>query len=124
MLAFKFFSKKVKFLKKSTKKLSSKYKRVYKVKLYFMENLILHNVGILLISIRLDSKQNYIAVKVSLFIMKNGCKLGQRFFEKTFILTMVPLVLHPHGIVSTFLKLNSWSLRVSFIPIISTKEIN
>ena len=35
---------------------------------------------------------------------------------------MVHLVLHPHGIAPTFLKLDSWSPGAGFIPIISTKE--
>ena len=30
---------------------------------------------------------------------------------------MVPLVLHPQGIVPSFLKLDSWSTRSGFIPI-------
>ena len=39
---------------------------------------------------------------------------------------MVHLVLHPHGIAPTFLKLDLWSPGVGFIPIIiiSTKGIN
>ena len=32
--------------------------------------------------------------------------------------------LHPREIVTTFLKLNSWSPGLGFIPIISTKRIN
>ena len=38
--------------------------------------------------------------------------------------TMVHLVLHPHGIAPTFLKLDWWSPGAGFIPIISTKGIN
>ena len=34
------------------------------------------------------------------------------------------LVLHPHGIATTFLKLDSWSPGAGFISIISTKGIN
>ena len=37
---------------------------------------------------------------------------------------MVHLVLHPHGIAPTFLKLDSCSPVAVFIPFISTKEIN
>ena len=37
---------------------------------------------------------------------------------------MVLLVLHPHGIARTFLKLDSWSPGAGFIPIISTKGID
>ena len=37
---------------------------------------------------------------------------------------MVHLVLHPHGIVHTFLKFDSWSQGAGFIPIIITKGIN
>ena len=37
---------------------------------------------------------------------------------------MVHVVLHPRGIAPAFLKLDSWSPGVCFIPIISTKEIN
>ena len=37
---------------------------------------------------------------------------------------MVHLVLHPHGIAPTFLKLNSWSLGAGLIPIMFTKGIN
>ena len=37
---------------------------------------------------------------------------------------LVHLVLHPHGIAPTFLKLDSWSPGAGFIPIISTKGIN
>ena len=37
---------------------------------------------------------------------------------------MVHLVLHPHRIATTFLKLASWSPGAGFIPIISTKGIN
>ena len=37
---------------------------------------------------------------------------------------LVHLVLHPHGIEHTFLKLDSWSPEADFIPIISTKGIN
>ena len=37
---------------------------------------------------------------------------------------MVHLVLHPHGIVPTFLKLDLWSLGMRFIPIIYTNGIN
>ena len=40
------------------------------------------------------------------------------------ILNWVLLVLQPHGITPTFLKLDSWSPRAGFIPIMSTKEIN
>ena len=36
----------------------------------------------------------------------------------------VHLVLHPHEIAPTFLKLHSWSLGAGFIRIISTKGIN
>ena len=36
----------------------------------------------------------------------------------------VHLVLHPHGIAPNFLKLDSWSLGVGFIHIISPKGIN
>ena len=36
---------------------------------------------------------------------------------------MVPLVLHLHGIAPNFLKLDSLSPGVGFIPIISTKGI-
>ena len=36
----------------------------------------------------------------------------------------VQLVLNPHRIAPTFLKLDSWSLGTGFIPIISTKGIN
>ena len=36
----------------------------------------------------------------------------------------VNLVLHPHGIAPTFLKLDSWSPGASFISVISTKGIN
>ena len=39
-------------------------------------------------------------------------------------LKIVHLVLHPHGIAPTFLKLDSWSLGAGFIPIISTMGIN
>ena len=34
------------------------------------------------------------------------------------------MVLHPQGIVPTFLKLDLWLPGASFIPIISTKGIN
>ena len=34
------------------------------------------------------------------------------------------LLLHPHGIAPTLLKLDSWSPGAGFIPIISTKGIN
>ena len=34
------------------------------------------------------------------------------------------MVLHPHGITPTFLKMDSWSSGAGFIPIISTKGIN
>ena len=37
---------------------------------------------------------------------------------------MVYLILHPHGIATTFLKLDLWSPGAGFIPIISTKGIN
>ena len=37
---------------------------------------------------------------------------------------MVHVVLHPRGIVPTFLKCNSWSPGAGVIPIISTKGIN
>ena len=40
------------------------------------------------------------------------------------MMLMVHLVLHPHGIAPTFLKLDSWSLGAGFIPIISNKGIN
>ena len=38
--------------------------------------------------------------------------------------TSVHLVLHPHGIAPTVLKLDSWSPGLGFIPILSTKGIN
>ena len=42
------------------------------------------------------------------------------FFEIDFnIKCSVPLALHPHGIAYTFLKLDLWSARAGFIPIIS-----
>ena len=37
---------------------------------------------------------------------------------------LVHLVLHPHGIAPTFLRLDSWSPGSGFIPIIYTKGIN
>ena len=37
---------------------------------------------------------------------------------------LVPMVLYPHGIAPTFLKMDSWTLGADFIPIISTKGIN
>ena len=40
------------------------------------------------------------------------------------VIKMVHVILHPRGIVPTFLKLDSWSPGVGFIPIISTKGIN
>ena len=36
----------------------------------------------------------------------------------------VPMVLHPHGIAPTFLKLDSWSPGAGFIPIITTNVLN
>ena len=38
--------------------------------------------------------------------------------------SLVQLVLHPHGIVPTFLELDSWSPGADFIPIISTQGID
>ena len=40
------------------------------------------------------------------------------------IIFTVHLVLNPHGIAYTFLKLDSWSPGAGFIPFISTKGIN
>ena len=40
------------------------------------------------------------------------------------ILFSVHVVLHPHGIAPTFIKLDLWSPGAGFIPIISTKVIN
>ena len=37
---------------------------------------------------------------------------------------MIHLVLHPHGIAPTFLKLDSWSPEEGFIPIKSNQGIN
>ena len=37
---------------------------------------------------------------------------------------LVHLILHPHGILPTFLKLDSWSPGAGFIPIIFNKGIN
>jgi len=34
------------------------------------------------------------------------------------------MVLHPHGIAPTFLKLDSWSPGAGFIPIITTNVLN
>ena len=36
---------------------------------------------------------------------------------------MVPMVLKPHGIEPTFLKLDSWSLGAGFIPIITSNSM-
>ena len=44
--------------------------------------------------------------------------------NSSYMIHMVHLVLHPHGIAPTFLKLNSWSSGADFIPIMSTKGIN
>ena len=45
-------------------------------------------------------------------------------YLKRYLSYMVHLVLHPHGIAPTFLKLDSCSPGAGFIPIISTKGIN
>ena len=46
------------------------------------------------------------------------------FYNIIILSFLVHLVLHPHGIAPTFLKLDSWSPGAGFIPIISTKGIN
>ena len=59
--------------------------------------------------------------------LKKKCsKFHKTNFTKQFkaIFWMAHLVLHPHGIVLNFLKLDSWSPGADFIPIISTKGIN
>jgi hypothetical protein len=54
---------------------------------------------------------------------KNNIRLHTRMLQGPIQSTyMVHLVLHPHGIAPTFLKLDSWSPGAGFIPIISTKE--
>ena len=55
--------------------------------------------------------------------------LKKQFFSakncfKPYKKIQVHLVLHPHGIASTFLKLDSWSPGADFITIIYTKGIN
>ena len=45
-------------------------------------------------------------------------------YAKNFVFITVHLVLHPHGIAPTFLKLDSWSPMAGYIHIISTKGIN
>ena len=51
-----------------------------------------------------------------LFIVKNS-------FE-TIAISRVPMVLNPHGIEPTFLKLGSWSPGEEFIPIITSNAFN
>ena len=62
--------------------------------------------------------------------IRKGPKHAENFFKGTIedelqiVLKWIHLVLHPHGIAPTLLKLDTWSPGAGFIPIMSTKGID
>ena len=62
--------------------------------------------------------------KIRITELKKKSILCQVSFFSYVVILQVHLVLHPHGIVPTFLKSDSWSPVAGLTPIISTKGIN
>ena len=64
--------------------------------------------------------------KCKLKIVVTRIEEGYSYFKQnrlTFF-KIVPMVLNPHGIEPTFLKFDSWSPRLGFIPIITYNVFN
>ena len=53
-----------------------------------------------------------------------SCQISKAAKIVISIIILVHVVLHPHGIAPTFLKLDSWSPGAGFIPIITTNVLN